>query len=626
MMLCFHLSSLSVVINVKKIFFLLYTGWILLLLLVIVYHPKYSHGFAVLKQQHQLFKRTSSCFMNHNDIASSSLNERYVYRVLQLKELRQKYNDDSNQNKYNSSSMDSFSNSNKEESGINYIQLVQKEMKQQQYSNDNDNEEEEEEKNKKELTSLLHWIRTQQYEYKRYQKGQSSFLTKERLDILENELNIDWNHHTNSQLLFKRQERWMKQYTNLLQFQQQNNHTRVSLKQNKSLAIWIKNQKASYKKYILNNNTNNNDDDDDWSQQRIQNLQLFHSTIHHDSIYNTNWMKHYHQYKQQQQYNTTMTSPALQKWVQTQRRNYKQYKKYGTTSSSLHTVQQRIQLLKDINFDFNGTSHPKSSLIKWERIQLELQTYQKQNGHINIPTSHPTLGNFVHNLRAEYKRNKVPDYQIQQLNSLGFIWNVHEYHWNKKYKSLLKFYESYGHTNVPMTYSNITQSKYPPPNKYSDQNMNETKYYNDLISLGCWVQSQRQWYRRQLKNKKKSINNNNKNNNKKNEKEKKHRMEKLHQIFFGTKPSKTITYHQQDIKWEEMFQQLVEYQQLHNHSLVPRKYPCNQKLANWVSAQRKQYQSSTLSIYRRSKLQQIGFVWSLRRGPKKKTDNHANNL
>ena len=608
-MLFLHLSSLSVIVHVKTLFLLLHSGWMLLLLLILVLQPKYIYGFAVPKQQHST---TSSCFMkqNHDDVASTILNDRYMYRVLQLKELRQQHYDDSNTNKNDNDTL----NNSHEESGINYIQLVQHEMKQQQNSS-HSNDDTDNDKKKKELTSLIHWIRTQQYEYKRYQEGQSSFLTKERFELLEKELNMDWNHDSHR----RRQERWMKQYQNLLEFQQQHNHTRVSLKENKSLAIWIKNQKAAYKNYILNNNnTLSNKDNDDWSQQRLQNLQLFHSTIHHDSIYNTNWMRHYQQYKQQ--YNSSIISPSLQKWIQAQRRNYKQYKKYGT-SSSLNNVQQRIQLLKDINFDFHGTSKAKPDHIKWERIRLELQTYQEQNGHVNIPTSHPTLGNFVHNVRADYKRNKVPDYQIQQLNSLGFIWNVHEYHWNKKYKSLLKFYESYGHTNVPMMYSNTTQSMFPPPNNYNKKNMNETKYYNDLISLGCWVQSQRQWYRRQLKTK--SINN--KNNNK-NEEKKKHRMEKLHQIFLGTKPTTISTFHQQDIKWEDMYQKLVEFQQLHHHCLVPRIYPCNQKLANWVSAQRKQYQSSTLSIYRRSKLQQIGFVWSLRRGPKKKKNNQTSSL
>jgi Helicase associated domain len=97
-------------------------------------------------------------------------------------------------------------------------------------------------------------------------------------------------------------------------------------------------------------------------------------------------------------------------------------------------------------------------------------------------------------------------------------------------------------------------------------------------------------------------------------------------------------------KWDEMFDRLRAYMEIHGDCLVPKRYPPDQKLATWVHTQRIQYKKSftpsahssaqdgnaesatltkkedskdddtfdPLSDERRHRLDEIGFCWSAR--------------
>jgi len=185
--------------------------------------------------------------------------------------------------------------------------------------------------------------------------------------------------------------------------------------------------------------------------------------------------------------------------------------------------------------------------------------------------------------------------------------------WYQKYKALLQFYKIYTHTDVPVTKSNINLQTYilPFPN-----DENNPKDIDDLIALGCWTRRQRQWYRRQMKNNNYYSSSSIKTDEIDGSTSTMHvdkRMKALTLIF-----GEGIRYKKYESKWEHMFQQLMEFRQVspEGNCLVPRQYPKNPKLANWVSEQRRQYPRSTLSNKRIQKLQSIGFIWTVRRGPK----------
>eukprot|EP00985_Skeletonema_marinoi_P021764 scaffold13537_cov142-Skeletonema_marinoi.AAC.2 len=58
-----------------------------------------------------------------------------------------------------------------------------------------------------------------------------------------------------------------------------------------------------------------------------------------------------------------------------------------------------------------------------------------------------------------------------------------------------------------------------------------------------------------------------------------------------------------------MFQQIVEYKDIHGDTLVPAKYPDNLQLAVWVDTQRQKRKNNKLAPGRIDKLNEIGFVW-----------------
>mmetsp|Transcript_25955 Transcript_25955/g.38348 ORF Transcript_25955/g.38348 Transcript_25955/m.38348 type:complete len:356 (-) Transcript_25955:73-1140(-) len=68
-------------------------------------------------------------------------------------------------------------------------------------------------------------------------------------------------------------------------------------------------------------------------------------------------------------------------------------------------------------------------------------------------------------------------------------------------------------------------------------------------------------------------------------------------------------------KWQERFEELKEFTQVHGHCLVPHTYPEHPELARWVKRQRYQYgllnqgKKSSISPDRIKILDELGFVW-----------------
>lgn len=71
-------------------------------------------------------------------------------------------------------------------------------------------------------------------------------------------------------------------------------------------------------------------------------------------------------------------------------------------------------------------------------------------------------------------------------------------------------------------------------------------------------------------------------------------------------------------EWEARFQELLEYKKKHGDCKVPQHFKENKALGKWVAKQREQHkllkkgQHSFLTPYRLEKLNQVGFVWSVR--------------
>uniref|UniRef100_A0A7R9W8J9 Helicase-associated domain-containing protein n=1 Tax=Pseudictyota dubia TaxID=2749911 RepID=A0A7R9W8J9_9STRA len=142
--------------------------------------------------------------------------------------------------------------------------------------------------------------------------------------------------------------------------------------------------------------------------------------------------------------------------------------------------------------------------------------------------------------------------------------------WNERLHALKNYKAEKGDCNVPLTYK---------PDR----------------SLGAWVNTQRQEYRKFMMAKKSSMTAS--------------RIADLDALDFEWDPYST--------SWSLRFDELRAFRRQHGHCSVPRTYKANRALARWVVRQRenrrlaRRGQSSGLTEARERALNELGFVWDV---------------
>jgi len=262
----------------------------------------------------------------------------------------------------------------------------------------------------------------------------------------------------------------------------------------------------------------------------------------------------------------------------------------------------------------------------WNEMYGQLLIFKENNNHCNVPTGYLknlTLANWIKAQRKLYKKNKLNQDRIQQLETIGFEWDLHYNQWQKAFKTLMDFKKIHLHCNVPKNYLPdlvlvrwvASQRQLYKKNKLSQdkiqkletigfewdlhvnqwQKMFETlmdfkkihlhcnvpqNYLQDSI-LAMWVTTQRQLYKKSKLSQDK--------------------VQKLNSIQFEWDPNNK--------QWQQMFKTLVNFKKTHHHCNVPLRYPLDPILARWVGTQRKLYKKDTLSQDKILELEAIGFEW-----------------
>ena len=150
--------------------------------------------------------------------------------------------------------------------------------------------------------------------------------------------------------------------------------------------------------------------------------------------------------------------------------------------------------------------------------------------------------------------------------------NVKRRTWDENYALLVKYHEQYGHANVP-------------------------GLFHEDLRLGRWLKTQR----------------------KRRAKLSADRINKLNALGVNWGDVCGDKYEQ---RWQTMFQVLIEYKATHGDCNVPTRWKQDQKLANWVSYQRKDNTRDKLAPHRIQQLESIGFVWRLKEYQGNKTSNN----
>ncbi|WP_180375819.1 helicase associated domain-containing protein, partial [Chlamydia suis] len=236
-------------------------------------------------------------------------------------------------------------------------------------------------------------------------------------------------------------------------------------------------------------------------------------------------------------------NPDLGFWVKHQREYFK----------SAKLAEDRIARLEELGFVWDVFEEA------WEKNFLELKRFQEEHGHCNVPSvypQNPSLGVWVSNQRADFKKGKLAEDRIARLEELGFVWDVTEEAWEKNFLELKRFREEHGHCNVPSVY---------PQNP----------------SLGVWVKHQREYF--------------------KSAKLAEDRIARLEELGFVWDVTEEA--------WEENFLELKRFREEYGHCKVPKRYPQNPSLGFWVRTQRYAFKKGKLSEDKIERLEEIGFVW-----------------
>lgn len=307
-----------------------------------------------------------------------------------------------------------------------------------------------------------------------------------------------------------------------------------------------------------------------------------------------------------------INNQQLATWVGVQRHLY-------NSKNSRLTV-KRIQKLTTIDFCWNPLQ------LQWENMLLELQQYNNEHGHCNIPQrdkENEQLATWVSEQRKAYNKNQLNYVQITKLKITGLDFDPLTSRWDKLYSNLYDFKQEQGHCNVPIDYKNnpqlgtwVAQQRkaykqnnislnriarlkelefsWNPLEAYQTMMLQELEVFNkqnghsnvsqryEHSKLGKWLIAQRIKYKKGILSS--------------------DLINKLNSLKIDWNPLDTI--------WVTRYQFLYIFQKQHGHCIVPQNYTVDPLLGNWVSTQRSLYSKKCLAQERIDKLNEINFVWN----------------
>jgi superfamily II DNA or RNA helicase len=229
----------------------------------------------------------------------------------------------------------------------------------------------------------------------------------------------------------------------------------------------------------------------------------------------------------------------------------------GTWVTSQRTNRAILAPERRIRLDSLGFIWDVSSFL-WDQGFSALQSFHKREGHCNVPQKHKEAGFNLGSWIANQRKNtaQTPRKQIEQLNSLGFIWDAINWQWEVNFSALQRFYKREGHSNVPQ------------------------RHREDGVKLGQWSAYLRKYKERSLPG----------------------QIKRLSSVKFSWEP--------RNQQWDIHFAALKRFQKREGHCRVPTKHiEKGLKLGVWVSSQRTR--AHELSLDRRRCLDSIEFTWNI---------------
>lgn len=105
----------------------------------------------------------------------------------------------------------------------------------------------------------------------------------------------------------------------------------------------------------------------------------------------------------------------------------------------------------------------KRSHFRWSYWFEELVKFSKVYGHCCVPNNYHNQQllkwvkrqrySYSHKKQEHQSRSTLTPQRIKILESIGFVWNIHETTWQKRFQELVIYKKVFGHCKVPTKFS-----------------------------------------------------------------------------------------------------------------------------------------------------------------------------
>jgi hypothetical protein len=440
------------------------------------------------------------------------------------------------------------------------------------------------------LNNLYMWARKQ-----RLHRAQLSLDQQRRLDALD----FDWDPAG---------EVWEQRFAELVAFKNRHSHCQPLPSQDHRLWSWCNTQRRARERLHPEQRRRLEELGFTWDQPDLKRLRV-----------DTRWERLFNELLSLRAQTGEWAAPpghpraeALRVWMNRQRMDWRR----GSLSET------RRCLLAEAGFPFDLEA------AAWERHFASLLEFKRQLGHCNAPPRHPDPGlrTWIARVRADKRRGVLPPQAVRRLEEIGFSWAPVADQWEKNFAALAAFQREHGHCRVTVMMNSTLASWVSMTRCHSEKLTAEQKRRLDAIGfiwdgLGARLDACEEIWDRELASliafherlghwevphqwpenprlRRWAV-------------EQRRlacvgelsprRRAKLEQAGFPMEPAP-------DPRWETRFAQLVEYRNRHGHFVVLRGQGPD-KLASWVTHQRRLKRSGEIDPMHARRLEEIGFPW-----------------
>lgn len=334
--------------------------------------------------------------------------------------------------------------------------------------------------NGKDLSS---WIKEKR---KSYKKGT---LSEEQIEQLE-AIGMIWD---------VRQYQWENMYQQAQEYYNEHGNLSITPKVNKKLYQWLKIQRKLYM------------EDGKLTEQQKELLSIIEIDqeakkdidikpkvkIKQSPSRNDIWECMYEQAQEYFEQHGNLLVPRIEEykqlssWIKTQRRKYK------TNNEKSNLSKEQIERLEAIGMVWDVIQH------QWNTMYEQAKAYYQQYGSLSIPdereTEYKQLRTWIQEQKLKYNSEDEADLskeQIEQLESIGIVWNVNQASYDNMYKQAQEYFEQHGDLLVPRTeeYKALVNWIKSQRRKYNSENGLSQEEIESLEAIGMvWDAKQHGW-------------------------------------------------------------------------------------------------------------------------------------